>query len=146
MPHQHKLTDEEIQQMIDPKCTSHEKSEIHFTNEDADLYDILMKNLDQEPSIVIPNNFVEKTTALATRSKMIRELLWKTILFISVSVPLCAIIIAVVYFMGGDWFWQFIDILESEGSYFLFAATGIIFIQILDKLLIQSKLRQVQNR
>ncbi len=146
MNQQKKMTDEEIQQMMDTKSISDEKSEIHFANEDAELYEMLMKNLDQEPSFVIPDKFVAKTIKLAFRRKMVKDILWNAILFFSVSVPLISIILSVVYFMGRDWFWKFINIMESEGRYFLFAAIGLIFIQLLDKLLIQSKLSQIQNR
>jgi hypothetical protein len=132
--------------MMDTKSASYEKSEMHFTNEDADLYEILMKNLDQEPSFVLPDKFGEKTIKLAFRRKMVRDILWNAILFCFVSVPLISIILSVVYFMGRDWFWKFIEIMESEGRYFLFAAIGLIFIQLLDKLLIQSKFRQIRNR
>lgn len=145
MNHQNKLTDEEIQKMMDTKSTSYQKSEIHFANEDAELYEMLMKNLDQEPSFVIPDKFVAKTIKLAFRRKMVKDILWNAILFFSVSVPLISIILSVVYFMGRDWFWKFIEIMENEGRYFLFAAIGLIFIQVLDKVLIQSKFRQIRN-
>ena len=145
MNNRNKLTDEEIQQIMDTKTSSTKKSEIRIINEDAELYDTLMYNLDLEPSIDIPDKFVEKTTILAFRRKIVREIMWKAIIFISVSVPLITISLSVVYFMGQNMFWDFIHILESEGKYILFAIIGLISIQVLDKTLVQDKFRQFQG-
>ena len=145
MNNRNKLTDEEIQQIMDTKTSSTKKSEIRIINEDAELYDTLMYNLDLEPSIDIPDKFVEKTTILAFRRKIVREIMWKAIIFISVSVPLITISLSVVYFMGQNMFWEFIHILESEGKYILFAIIGLISIQLLDKTLVQNKFRRFQG-
>ena len=145
MNNRNKLTDEEIQQIMDTKTSSAEKSEIRFINEDAELYDTLMYNLDLEPSIDIPDEFAEKTAILAFRRKLVRDIMWKVIIFLSVSVPLITISLSVVYFMGQNMFWEFIHILESEGRYIVFAIIGLILIQLLDKTLVQTKFRKFQG-
>ena len=145
MNNRNKLTDEEIQQIMDTKTSSPKKSEIRIINEDAELYDTLMYNLDLEPSIDIPDKFAEKATIVAFRRKIVRDIMWKAIIFISVSVPLITISLSVVYFMGQNMFWEFIHILESEGKYILFAIIGLISIQLLDKTLVQNKFRRFQG-
>ena len=145
MNNRNKLTDEEIQQIMDTKTSSPKKSEIRIINEDAGLYDTLMYNLDLEPSIDIPDKFAEKTTIVAFRRKIVREIMWKAIIFISVSVPLITISLSVVYFFGQNMFWEFIHILESEGKYILFAIIALVSIQLIDKTLVQNKFRQFQG-
>lgn len=140
-----KLTDSEIQQIMDSKTPSPDKSEIKLINEDAYLYDILIKNLETKPSVIIPDDFAEKTRALAFRRKTFRDMIWEVVVFLSVSIPLIAVCLSVVYFLGQDILWEIIDILKSGGTYILFVIIGIVSIQLLDKALIQNKLRQFYN-
>ena len=145
MSDRNKLTDEKIQKIVDPKNLSSEKAEIRLLSEDAELYSMLMENLNMEPSISIPEKFALQTATLAIRRKMIRDFLWNVALFLSVSIPLITISLAVVYFMGQNMFWEFKNILVQEIEYILFAAIGFITIQLIDKLLIQNKLEHLQN-
>ena len=145
MSDRNKLTDEKIQQIVDPKNLSSEKAEIRLLSEDAELYSMLMENLNMEPSIAIPEKFALQTTTLAIRRKMIRDFLWNVVLFLSVSIPLITISLTVVYFMGQNMFWEFKNIIAQEIEYILFAAIGFITIQLIDKLLIQNKLEHLQN-
>ena len=114
MSDRNKLTDEKIQQIVDPKNLSSEKTDILLLSEDAELYSMLMENLNMEPSIAIPEKFALQTTTLAIRRKMIRDFLWNVVLFLSVSIPLITISLTVVYFMGQNMFWEFKNIIVQE--------------------------------
>lgn len=142
MDNQNKLTDEEIQQLMDSKSFSQEKSTIGAINDDAYIYDLLMKNLDVEPSITIPKEFEKSTLGLAIRRKIFKDLYWKMLLYISISIPLIAISFAIIYFMGKSLFWEYVQLIGQNSIYILFTGTILIIIQLLDKLLIQNKLNQ----
>ena len=61
MDNRSNITDEMIQKIMDTKTTSTQKDGLKIIHEDAELYDIIMKNLDLEPTVNIPLNFAEKT-------------------------------------------------------------------------------------
>jgi hypothetical protein len=144
MNYHKKLTDEEIQQLMDTKIPS-EKPDLPYLEGDAEMYKVLMEYLDKEPSIHIPEGFAEKTTHIAHKRKEIRDMMRNVVLILSVSIPIIAISLSAVYFMGEGIFWEFINLINSGSKYILFGAIGIVTIQILDKVLIQDKLKEIQN-
>ena len=145
MNHYNKLTDEEIQHLMDRKNSSSEKPSLTYFDKDAELYEALMKSLDTEPSIYIPADFAAKTIQIASRRKAFRDMIWNAILILSVSVPIITLSLSVIYFMGENIFWELVTSFKSGSKYILFAAIGISLIQILDKVLIQNKLKEIQH-
>lgn len=145
MDNKDKLTDEQIQQMMDSKNLSGDKPEINSLDDDAFAYDVLMKNLDEEPSFSIPVNFEKEILIKADRRKNIRDAKWNVLTFIGAALPLISISYLVVYFMEPGLIQNMISILKSSTQYILFGFVGLLLIQVLDKKLVQSKFKHIQD-
>jgi hypothetical protein len=138
------LSDEQVQQIMDSKMSSNEKSSIQLLNEDAELYGSIMDNLDLEPSISIPEDFAKNTFEIAERKKTFADISQKILLYSIVSVPLIIASLVVVYTIGNDLFWQIMGTISNNINYVVFSIVLISLIQLLDHKLIKSKFKEVQ--
>jgi len=136
------LSDEEIQQIIDGSTSLYGKEELRLLNEDAELYESIMDNLELEPSLEIPENFTKTTVEIAYRKKKIKDIIWKTSLYMIVSIPLIMISLIVTYAIGTDVFWSVLGIMKGYISYLVFALVLFSVIQFLDEKLIKPRLKE----
>ena len=143
MDNRSNITDEMIQKIMDTKTSSVQKEGLKIIHEDAELYDIIMKNLDLEPTVNIPLNFAEKTSIKAFKRKKMHDFSRKLILILAVSIPLISMSLLVIQLMNKELFTAFFDLVLNMKDYILFAVFGIWIIQVLDKILIQNKFKKL---
>lgn len=145
MDNKDKLTDEQIQQMMDSKNLSGDRPEFYSLNDDAFVYDVLMKNLDEEPSFSIPVDFEKEILMKADRRKNLRDAKYNILTFFGVALPLISISYLVIYFMEPGLIQNMISILKSGSLYIVFSFVGLLLIQVLDKKLVQNKFNHLQD-
>jgi len=142
MDHKRKLTDEEIQTILDPKNNSGEYSQSGLAHEDTEVYEMLMSNLGQQPEIDIPQDFVINIIDKAIRKKVRRDFFRKILLYVFVSFPLIIAGFLVIYFMAPDMLTGLVTFLKNNLALVIFSLIMLTIIQLLDNLLIRNRLKE----
>jgi hypothetical protein len=142
MDRKKKFTDEEIQTILDPKNPSGGYSQGGLSHEDAEVYEMLMSHLEQQPEINIPRDFAINITASAIREKMKRDFARKVLLYLSVSLPLIIAGFLVIYFMAPDMLPKLVAFVGNNILAVTFSFAVLAVVQLLDNLLIRNKLKE----